>query len=138
MKAISLDRERLCEIYEYDSELGLLRDKRTQTLMNGKPAYGYIQADNGCGKRVAIHRIIWTIINGDIEEGMVIDHIDRDKCNNKIENLRCVTQSENNRNRCCTYAAPVTEDEPVITRAEPQVSVEDAELMETYLLLTAV
>jgi hypothetical protein len=45
------------------------------------------------------HRIIWSLVHGDIPEGYVIDHIDGDGCNNRIENLRCVTPQINSRNR---------------------------------------
>lgn len=44
---------------------------------------------------VMAHLIIWSMINGDVPEGMDIDHIDGDKLNNKIDNLRLATRSEN-------------------------------------------
>jgi len=50
------------------------------------------------GKSFLVHRIVWQLFNGDIADGMVIDHIDRDSTNNKIENLRMVTTSVNSRN----------------------------------------
>ena len=46
----------------------------------------------------SLHRAVWEYHNGKIPEGMVIDHIDRNTDNNQIENLRCVTLSENARN----------------------------------------
>lgn len=46
----------------------------------------------------SLHRQVWIYHNGDIPSGMVIDHIDRNKSNNQIENLRLVTPSENNHN----------------------------------------
>lgn len=46
-----------------------------------------------------IHRVIWSIFNGDIPEGYVIDHVDKNPWNNEISNLRCVTQQINARNR---------------------------------------
>lgn len=45
------------------------------------------------------HRIIWEMHNGPIPEGMVMDHINRVKTDNRIENLRMCTESENNRNK---------------------------------------
>lgn len=51
------------------------------------------------GERLVQHRIVWELFNGPIPEGKIIDHIDRDKANNRIENLRCVSQSENMTNQ---------------------------------------
>ena len=42
-----------------------------------------------------IHRIVWAYHNGKIPEGKVINHIDGNKSNNRIENLQAVTYSEN-------------------------------------------
>lgn len=50
------------------------------------------------GKLYKAHRLVWELHNGTIPEGMVIDHIDRNKANNTIENLRCVYRAENRRN----------------------------------------
>lgn len=43
------------------------------------------------------HRLIWLMIHGRFPKG-VIDHIDHDETNNRLGNLREVTQQENNRN----------------------------------------
>lgn len=45
------------------------------------------------------HRIIWEMHNGQIPEGMVIDHIDANRSNNKVENLRVCTFQQNHFNR---------------------------------------
>ena len=52
-------------------------------------------------KLLKTHRLIYILHYGNIPNGLQIDHIDRDKNNNKIENLRLATQQENNRNRSC-------------------------------------
>lgn len=47
------------------------------------------------GKLHYAHRIVWEMHNGDIPEGMEIDHIDGNRLNNKIDNLRMVTHQQN-------------------------------------------
>lgn len=51
------------------------------------------------GRVFKAHRIIWEMFNGDIPEGMLIDHIDGNKKNNKLENLRLATYKQNFWNR---------------------------------------
>lgn len=41
------------------------------------------------------HRVIWETFNGDIPDGMTIDHIDFDKTNNDISNLRLLSLEDN-------------------------------------------
>lgn len=50
------------------------------------------------GKLRLAHRIIWEMHKGPIPDGILIDHEDMDKTNNRIENLRDCTVSENGAN----------------------------------------
>ena len=49
---------------------------------------------NGKWRTVYLHR--WLL---DVADGMVVDHINGDKLDNRRENLRAVTKTDNNRNR---------------------------------------
>lgn len=50
------------------------------------------------GKRYLAHRVVWSILNGEIPDGYHIDHVDGDKTNNRGQNLRAVPRSVNMRN----------------------------------------
>lgn len=54
---------------------------------------------HGLGYHYKIHRIIWFMHHGKIPKGYHIDHIDRNRDNNKISNLRAVPPSINGKNR---------------------------------------
>lgn len=46
------------------------------------------------GRRLPLHRYVWIKHNGEIHEGMHIHHIDCNKTNNDISNLRMMTPSD--------------------------------------------
>ena len=74
-----------------------MRRKHTGTKnMRKDTAYVVLCVD---GKKVYGHRVAWMIANGDIPDGMVIDHINGDGIDNRICNLRLVSKSVNQRNR---------------------------------------
>lgn len=62
----------------------------------GKRGYWVVEVNR---KKTPVHRIIWEILYGPIPNGMVIDHINGIKSDNAINNLRCITVVNNNRNR---------------------------------------
>jgi hypothetical protein len=49
-------------------------------------------------KSKRVHRLVYLTFGGEIEKGKVIDHIDGNKLNNRIENLRCVAETVNMQN----------------------------------------
>lgn len=53
---------------------------------------------NGKKRWYLRHRVIWFYFNGEIPEGYEIDHINGIKNDNRLENLRCVTHTENMNN----------------------------------------
>lgn len=56
------------------------------------------------GKYYKAHRLVYILHNKNIDPSLVIDHIDGDPLNNKIENLRQVSYSENAKNRIGNYS----------------------------------
>lgn len=51
------------------------------------------------GAQFQVHRLIWIMHNGFIPVDKVIDHINREQLDNRIENLRCVTHRQNMLNK---------------------------------------
>lgn len=64
--------------------------------------YGKIGYD-GSSSGIYVHRASWTIHNGDIPEGMEIDHICFEKLCWNIEHLRIATSSQNSQYRQGIY-----------------------------------
>ena len=63
---------------------------------------GYYQlklSKNSKIKNFTLHRLVYEAHNGTIPEGLCIDHIDNEKQNNNIDNLRLATRSQNNHNK---------------------------------------
>ncbi|WP_338743736.1 HNH endonuclease [Klebsiella michiganensis] len=58
--------------------------------------YIYIKLN---GLRFMAHRLVWIYHFGDIPTGMELDHINHQRRDNRIENLRMVTRKQNCRNR---------------------------------------
>ncbi|MBM4430691.1 MAG: HNH endonuclease [Chloroflexi bacterium] len=59
---------------------------------------GYLCCDFRIGnmRRTAkVHRLVWTYWRGEIPDGMHVDHIDHDRHNNAVSNLRLRDPSEN-------------------------------------------
>lgn len=80
------------------NEKGQIINKKTLRFLNGSFRNGYIRISMPKGKKESLHLIIWEAFNGKIPEGAVIDHIDGNRANNALSNLRLVSQSENIKN----------------------------------------
>lgn len=69
------------------------------------------------GVRYQVHRIIFEIFNGEIPDGFLVDHIDGNRANNNISNLRLASHRENTVNskkKSCSNSLPkgITESTP--------------------------
>ena len=85
-----LGKEQLYKI----SDNGLISNIKTGKLLKGTIRNGYVRY-NLQGKLYSAHRLVYETFIGEIPDGYIIDHIDGDRQNNSLENLRCITQSEN-------------------------------------------
>jgi hypothetical protein len=72
------------------------RGRRMNRPVGSVCTTGYRRVGTG---RFLEHAIIYIYHYGKIPKGLEIDHIDGDKLNNKIINLRSVTKKENHMNR---------------------------------------
>lgn len=95
---ISIDALR--EKYDYDPGTGAFRNRRLDLLITNrkKNRNTYYQHVEVCGRVVYAHRAAWAMHYGEWPKGQ-IDHRDGDGMNNRIDNLRDATHSENQRNQ---------------------------------------
>lgn len=98
-----LTRDRLLEVLNYDPMSGVFRWKvRNSNRVKigdvaGVIAEGYVKI-NIDGVRYPAHRLAWLYVFGAWPDGR-LDHRDLDRSNNRIDNLRIATQSQNSANR---------------------------------------
>lgn len=73
-------------------------DKRSGDIVGHCDSHGYLQFQMK-GKNYLVHRVIWEMHNGPIPQGYQIDHINHVRTDNRIENLRLVTNLINGKNQ---------------------------------------
>lgn len=96
-------QKELWDIFDYNPETGEL------SRLDVGHVYGSRKNKNGGQKKYIIvnmdgaayyaHRIIWTMVHGQIPEGMTVDHINLNGRDNRISNLRLATTSQQQQNR---------------------------------------
>lgn len=94
------------EIKDYEnylvSNMGRIRNKNSNFFvkpdMDKTAKYARVTlVKDKIKKHMFVHRLVYSAFNNDYDyNGYVIDHIDSNTRNNKLSNLRKVTQSENN------------------------------------------
>lgn len=88
--------EELHKRYLYISEAGILVNRKNNCIVGNLNIHGYLQTRIN-NKTYAIHRLIYCMQHGYFPENE-IDHINRIRTDNRIENLREVSHSVNQRN----------------------------------------
>ena len=90
--------EHIKKRYTYDAATGEIRNRKGQ-VVKGCEHKGYTLLNIRIGNRrneISLHHIAWALVFGRFPKQ--IDHINGNKTDNRIENLREVSQSENNQN----------------------------------------
>lgn len=92
----------LIERLEYQQDGRLINKATSDYADKYTNNWGYRRVTWDRGKlgrvREYAHRLVWVMHNGDIPDGMMVDHINLDKSDNRIENLRLVNKSGNAQN----------------------------------------
>lgn len=110
-----ITQEYLQEWFFYDKDKGTLNwKKKRKRFKLGEPLKG---SNNGylmvCleGKRYYVHTLIWLFHYNEYPE--CLDHIDRDTKNNRLDNLRKVTQQQNTLNRIKSKAVTTVREKNI-------------------------
>jgi len=96
-----LTQERVKELFDYeDGHLIRKTDEAYNAQSGDTVGYvsncGYLRV-NVDGKKYLVHRVIFLMHNGYLPK--VVDHVDRDRLNNNIDNLRDSSYAMNNCNK---------------------------------------
>lgn len=97
-----ITQQYLKTIFDYDgnnliwkTSKGLAASGSIAGTINSR-GYRHIRLDM---KFYQAHRLIWIWVYGFLNDDQMLDHIDRNRSNNSIENLRVCSPSENNCNK---------------------------------------
>ena len=99
-----ITQEYLKELFEYDGESLIWKVKKAHSSIKVGSVAGSASKSHGYwrigidGKYYLAHRLIWLYHYGSFPDNS-IDHIDQNKLNNSITNLRDVTHQENCKNQ---------------------------------------
>ena len=84
------------------------KDFQRKSTKIGGVAGGLRKGENGAPKKATVflngvhlmvHNVVWSLFNLEVPHGMVIDHLDGNPWNNKIENLQYKTTQHNCHNK---------------------------------------
>lgn len=108
MAKTDLTAERVRELFDYDPATGILVAKITGSKRYAGSTIGTVSTNSRCGHKALVfsvdgrnylvHRVIWLLVYG-VWPTHTIDHINGISTDNRLSNLRDVTQLENSRNK---------------------------------------
>ena len=87
------------------SNLGNVRNSKTKRILKPSSKGGYLSiglSDNGKPKTYSVHRIVALQFLDNPENKPHVNHIDKNRSNNNVNNLEWCTALENNLHKCAT------------------------------------
>jgi len=96
-KVVKIDQAYLKHHLIYNPETGQVFRKRSGKLITSIHSGGHLQINLNTGVVKLLHRVIWCYMTGKWPSQQ-IDHIDGNPKNNKWNNLRLATNTQNSRN----------------------------------------
>lgn len=104
-----LDVEFVRSLFDYDPETGILRWRLRRGRAKAGSIAGAVEPDGYLGvtinyRRYAAQRLIWVIAYGQWPSHGV-DHANRQRSDNRLENLRAATPGENQQNKTASRTA---------------------------------
>ena len=95
----------LVKNYTYDRERGVVVNRKLNRVVKGSVnGMGYVLTRLWCSGHnptIGLHHMVWVVVHGRLPTQ--IDHINGNPLDNRLENLREVTYSENDANRVWTW-----------------------------------
>ena len=89
--------------YGYSQVVVTINKKRPEESILISNPKTHKHGEDGHQITLKVHQLVYDAFIGEVPEGMVIDHIDRNKANNHFNNLRAVSHLENIHNRSCGW-----------------------------------
>jgi hypothetical protein len=81
------------------SNLGNVKNNKTGRILKCVLNNGYIKVSLGKGNTTQLHRLVGKTFLPNLDNLPEIDHINNDPTDNKLENLRWITRSDNQRRK---------------------------------------
>lgn len=102
IKPLDLTQQELFELFELRNGQLFWKVKRKSVspgdLAGGRQSNGYWRIKIN-GRTYKRSRLVWLYVHGIDSDPHLLDHINRDRSDDRVENLRLVTHAENQRNR---------------------------------------
>jgi hypothetical protein len=114
------------------SNSGIIKNTKINKIMTGtkdRSGYWVVKLINSLGKRISfkLHRLVASTFISNPENKPTVDHIDRDKTNNNVTNLRWATSAEQSQNKKHT-----TNQRETLGRSVQRIDVETNLILQTY------